>query len=185
LKSFHIPENAELDQEPGMAVLSDNRLIHKMFFFYCGNARSHKNLEFIINIFNSNPDLPPLVLAGKGHKHGANVIVAGVVSNSALKALYMSATAFIFPSKYEGFGLPILESLHAKTPVIASNISAFLEFNTKNISFFELNDERAFLTVVRDRCVKNFVEEPGFFEKFSKEQIYKLNDSLILRPLIK
>jgi glycosyltransferase involved in cell wall biosynthesis len=52
------------------------------------------------------------------------IIVAGYVRNEDLAALYSGALAFVYPSFYEGFGLPVLEAMQCGAPVIASNTSS-------------------------------------------------------------
>lgn len=177
--SFHIPEDSEIGGEGDYAILERHNLQIKKFYFYCGNNRPHKNLNFIIKIFENNPNLPPLVLAGKGHHDFKNVITTGVVTEEELKALYQSATAFVFPSKYEGFGLPVLESLRLGTSVIASKISAFLEFKTQNIFFFELDNERDFLEAINQALSHDFVHDKSFLDYYDKNKIYELNDVMI------
>lgn len=120
VSSIHIPEFSEICTNSDTLILEELRLKEKNFFFYCGNNRPHKNLQFVIDVFNSSPELPQLVLAGNGHSDSSNVKAVGVVSESALRTLYQASIAFIFPSKYEGFGLPVLEALGLKTIVIAS-----------------------------------------------------------------
>jgi glycosyltransferase involved in cell wall biosynthesis len=60
----------------------------------------------------------------KLHKH---VRFFGFVSHQTLAALYRLAAAFVFPSLYEGFGLPPLEAMASGTPVITSNVSSLPE----------------------------------------------------------
>lgn len=55
------------------------------------------------------------------------VVVAGFVDDADLAALYSGATAFVYPSLYEGFGLPPLEAMQCGTPVVASNTSSLPE----------------------------------------------------------
>lgn len=178
-KSYHIPEHSEINQLADKSYLKCKDLDFKRYYFYCGNSRPHKNLQFIISYFNANLEKPPLVLAGKGHVSSNNVIAVGIVSDAELKSLYEGCIAFIFPSKFEGFGLPILEALRSKTLVIASRISAFLEFDSKNIYFFELNNVVEFMEAIDNTCNKQFIEEPRFFEKYSEKYIYDLNDKLL------
>jgi glycosyltransferase involved in cell wall biosynthesis len=56
-----------------------------------------------------------------------DVHIAGFVSDDALKALYAAAEAVWFPSRYEGFGLPVLEAMACGAPVITSNASSLPE----------------------------------------------------------
>lgn len=177
--SFHIPEDSEISRKGDYTVLERYNLQIKKFYFYCGNNRPHKNLNFLIEIFKNNSNLPPLVLAGKGHQDCENVIVTGIVTEEELKALYQSAIAFVFPSKYEGFGLPVLESLRLGTFVIASNISAFLEFKTQNIFFFELDNERDFIEAMNLTLSNEFVYDKTFLDYYDKSKIYELNDIMI------
>ena len=51
-------------------------------------------------------------------------IITGLLSTEELAELYRNALAFLFPSLYEGFGLPILEAMACGCPVITSNVSA-------------------------------------------------------------
>ena len=55
------------------------------------------------------------------------VLIAGYVPDQHLSALYSGATAFVYPSHYEGFGLPPLEAMQCGTPVISSNSSSLPE----------------------------------------------------------
>ena len=106
----------------------------------------HKNIDHTIRCYvrlmqaGKTPDLQ-LVLAGAGgwnHDQifkkiaGAeafknNIVVTGFVANEDLAALYSGALAFVFPSLYEGFGLPPLEAMQCGVPVIVSNTSSLPE----------------------------------------------------------
>jgi len=80
-------------------------------------------------------DGPPLVLAGRTSDEAADlavpkrVILTGRVSDDELAALYSAATALVFPSEEEGFGLPPLEALACGTPVAAFDIDAMRELH--------------------------------------------------------
>ncbi len=64
----------------------------------------------------------------------------GYVADEYLPALYSGAEAFIFPSRYEGFGLPVLEAMACGTPVIASNIPPVLEVAGDAAIFFPVGN---------------------------------------------
>jgi glycosyltransferase involved in cell wall biosynthesis len=68
-------------------------------------------------------DAAPIVAAARDH--GAQLL--GRVSEDELRALYAGASAFAYPSLYEGFGLPILEAMAAGAPVLTSNVSSLPE----------------------------------------------------------
>ena len=176
VSSKHIPEFSIVHSKPDDSILERYGLERKKYFFYCGNNRLHKNLQFVIDLFNSHSDFPHLVLAGKGHADSKNVINLGVVTENELKSLYTSSIAFIFPSKYEGFGLPILEALDCKSLVIASEIPAFTEFKSKNILFFKIGDQFSFVSAIKNAMKANFVEEPKFFVYYNINKIYSLLD---------
>ncbi len=67
-------------------------------------------------------DQPAAALAGD-----ARVVVTGPISDATLKALYLSATALVFPSLYEGCGLPTLEAMRCACPVLASTAASIPE----------------------------------------------------------
>ncbi|MGJ1436878.1 glycosyltransferase family 4 protein [Sphingobacterium siyangense] len=179
LNSVHIPEESDVGTELDITILKRYNLETKSYFFYCGNNRPHKNIEFIAEIFSANANFPTLVLAGNGHHSRSNVVATGVVSEEELRALYTHAIAFVFPSKYEGFGLPVLESLRCKTIVVASDIPAFNEFRSNNILFFKEGDKQEFIRAIDTAQIKGYVDEPLFFNSYGKKKIYQLLDQLI------
>jgi glycosyltransferase involved in cell wall biosynthesis len=67
----------------------------------------------------------------------------------ALQGYYENAFALIVPSKIEGFGLPILEAMSLRCPVIASEISVFHELFGDNISYFDSEDRAALISAIR------------------------------------
>jgi glycosyltransferase involved in cell wall biosynthesis len=130
-----------------------NKLSESQYFLYVGNAYPHKNLEGLIRafkLFNQNKNYN-LVLIGKEDyfkkrlkKEFAdkNIIFKDFVSDEELAGFYRSATAYVFPSFSEGFGLPGIEAMAHGTPVLASNSSCLPEiygdaaiyFDPKNIN---------------------------------------------------
>ena len=122
-KKFNIPEN-------------------KKIIMYVGNLKPHKNLERLLEAYSKIKDIDDtrLLLVGKAFSNyngleekektlniKNKVIHTGIVSQGELVDLYNLADLFIFPSLYEGFGIPILEALACGTPVISSNTSSMPE----------------------------------------------------------
>jgi glycosyltransferase involved in cell wall biosynthesis len=114
------------------------------FVLYVGNIKPHKNLVRLIEAFDelrrTGPEelklliigdeiskLPALRRAVHRHKLHKHVRFVGYVSDGTLRILYRLASLFVFPSLYEGFGLPPLEAMASGTPVVASNQSSLPE----------------------------------------------------------
>jgi glycosyltransferase involved in cell wall biosynthesis len=114
------------------------------FILYAGNIKPHKNLVRLIEAFSQIRQGPfqelKLLIIGdqisklpalrravhqlKLHKH---VRFLGYIPDETLAVLYRSAEVFVFPSLYEGFGLPPLEAMASGTPVVTSNVSSLPE----------------------------------------------------------
>ena len=113
------------------------------FLLYVGTIEPRKNLTRLLHAWEPlyrAGEAPPLVIVGRrgwlsGDFYAAleaspardAVIFTGYVADADLPALYAAATAFVFPSLYEGFGLPPLEALAVGTPVSCSNTSSLPE----------------------------------------------------------
>lgn len=109
------------------------------FLLFVGSVNRRKNVETLLRAYrryrSQVPDPVPLVLAGPerdvfakaGYDLPDGVRTLGYVSDAELGWLYRNAAAFVFPSLYEGFGLPILEAMCAGTPVVTSDRGAMAE----------------------------------------------------------
>ena len=102
-----------------------------------------KNMETLIKAFARVPsslrERHKLVLAGDIRRRpelgqlvkdlgvGPQTVFAGIVSDDQLIELYQHAAVFVFPSRYEGFGLPVLEAMGCGCPVVSSNASSLPE----------------------------------------------------------
>lgn len=136
----------------GLTPIKDTQEINddlpEKFFLYVGNAYPHKNLAFLIDVFQeflkNHPDFY-LVLVGThnyfyqqleklAHQH---VIFAGFIADKKLAAYYRQSQAYIFPSLYEGFGLPPLEALAHQTPVLSSSASCLPEILADAVVYFD------------------------------------------------
>jgi glycosyltransferase involved in cell wall biosynthesis len=127
-----------------VARVRDRFLLNSPFILYTGNIKPHKNLDRLIEAFallrrrefdgvklliigdeiSKYPNLRRLVHRHQLHQH---VRFLGFVPDATLAVLYRLASLFVFPSLYEGFGLPPLEAMASGTPVISSNVSSLPE----------------------------------------------------------
>ncbi len=126
--------------------------IMKSYLLYVGNAYPHKNLERLVLAFNKiNNDFNSrfqLVLIGRKdyfynklgnfivNKKISNIIITDYISDKELVDLYRNAELFVFPSLYEGFGLPPLEALIKKIPVVSSNKGSLPEILEDKVVYF-------------------------------------------------
>jgi glycosyltransferase involved in cell wall biosynthesis len=132
------PDEAQVDR-----IRQRYQLDHP-FLLYVGNIKPHKNLERLIEAFGraragGMGDLrliiigdelskyPPLRQAVHRHRLDAHVRFLGFQPHDRLAVFYRLARAFVFPSLYEGFGLPPLEAMACGTPVVTSNVSSLPE----------------------------------------------------------
>ncbi len=120
--------------------------------------RPHKNLLALIGALAAIPaaERPALVLAGYPTAHEAqlrerasalglddDVRFRGWLSETEVEGLWAIADAFVFPSLYEGFGLPVLEAMARGVPVACSNASSLPEVAGEAALLFDPHDERA------------------------------------------
>lgn len=120
--------------------------IPETFLLYVGTIEPRKNLSRLIEAFSlfqkestDNHNIKLVLAGGKGWlcseiyarvqelKLENQVVFAGYIADEHLPYLYNMATAFVYPSLYEGFGLPPLEAMSCGTPVISSDTSSIPE----------------------------------------------------------
>lgn len=159
-----------IDESKANEVL-DKYKIKKPYFLYVGNVYPHKNIERLIEAIKlingklSTIDKKKLVANGRVTitlvivcarnvfeeklrrkiqeiKAEDKINFVGFVPDEELGILFSQSIAFIFPSLFEGFGLPGLEAMARETPVIASNIPVFNEIYDKAAIYFDPNDAK-------------------------------------------
>lgn len=130
------------NEETLMAVRKKYNLPERLVLFV-GNFNPRKNLERLMQAFDllkEKADLPQhLVIAGEqgwkfdkkqalsGIKHSSEIHFCGFVADADMPALYAAADLFVFPTLYEGFGIPVLEAQSCGAPVLTSNVSSLPE----------------------------------------------------------
>ncbi len=122
----------------GHAYLAQAGLAHRTFILVPGGLHFRKNAELILAaapaLLQRYPDLVIAIVnhtnpayAAKAEALAPRVRLLGFVSDEALHALYTAATVVWFPSRYEGFGLPVVEAMACGASVVASNSSSIPE----------------------------------------------------------
>ncbi len=170
--------------------------IQSPYFLNVGTIEPRKNLNTLLEAFTlfkqkSKSNIKLVITGGNGwrtksfynrllnHPNKKDIIQIGYVKRSELPALYSNALAFIYPSYYEGFGLPVLEAMACGAPCIVSNTSslpevggdASLYFNPKKAS--ELMEKMVLIN--RNKAIQNSLREIALIQasKFSWEKYAK------------
>ncbi len=131
-----------MNEEDATAILAPFNLPAD-FLLSVGSVEARKNLKRVIESYQFlKPDLRiPLVIVGKGSRYKEEsqlmvrkagleklfIWIDGPTGTDQVQSMYQKARALVYPSLYEGFGLPVAESLLCKTPVITSNRSSLME----------------------------------------------------------
>lgn len=133
------------------------------FLLFVGDRTKYKNFQNLAEAFRilskADPELR-LVCAGRQFSEAesrhlaslgiADRTMARFVTDGQLAWLYANTACFVFPSAYEGFGLPILEAWHAGAPVALSKASCFPEIAANAASWFEPDDPEMMARAISD-----------------------------------
>ena len=143
--------------------LFKNSIKTEKLILHVGSFEKRKNLMILVKAFSKIKSTPlgkdfKLILVGStnffGNKSEFNliqnfitknnlkndIIITGYLSDKKIRKLYSKAFMYVFPSKNEGFGIPIIESFSAELPVICSNINVFKEIGKDAVLTFNNND---------------------------------------------
>ena len=151
------------------------------YLLYVGRLEKKKNIGRMVTAFTlikeKYPDLK-LVLAGAGgnqfdeikqiiadNKLESEVIITGYVAHADLAAIYNHADIFLFPTLYEGFGLPILEAMASGVPVITSNQAPHTEVGGEAAIYADSQSPQSLadgiIKVLDDAELKQSLKEKG------------------------
>jgi glycosyltransferase involved in cell wall biosynthesis len=145
--------------------------IPKKFLLFVGNRERYKNFYFFVfalkRVFEKFPDVklivtgPPLSEEEQGFIHETGLgdfVIQKKVNDVELAYYYSKALAFIYPSLYEGFGLPILEAFGCKCPVLLSNTPCFHEIARDAALYFDpksISDiSNKIISVIQDEQIR-------------------------------
>jgi glycosyltransferase involved in cell wall biosynthesis len=156
--------------------------MNEKYLFYLGNFRSYKNVEVLLRGFRLFLQMRPnvnikLVLAGNDLGDSMKILSKQLSIEECVKfiykpsdeqicSLYQNSVAFIFPSKYEGFGIPPLEAMSFGIPVIISDADALVETSGSAAAIFDRNDPqglaKTICKVIEDDCFRVQLIESGY-----------------------
>lgn len=160
------------------------------YILFVGTRANYKNFNYLVTsiaeIFKNSPDLY-LICAGGGEFDTEenelisllkieNQIIQRSFEEDELGFFYKKAKCFVFPSKYEGFGIPVLESMTCGCPVVLAHNSSFPEVAGSAGVYFDLNDSKDLSNKIKmlleDENLRNEFTLKGFeqVKKFSWER---------------
>lgn len=182
--------------------LAVNPIVRKRpYFFYVGNNKSHKNLKRLVQAFalsGLSCEMDLLLSCGATIELSDLVMALGLsdsvvfldgIDEAQLPSYYKGAVATVVVSLYEGFCLPILESMAVGTPVVTSNITAMPETAGNAAIFVDPYDvdsiKTSLIDVVENLLKRNFLIEAGLFrvKLYSWDNSRKLWDQA-LSPIL-
>lgn len=135
-----VPRSEEDNQD-----IRDKYSLPDKYIIYVGRIETKKNIQNLIKAYKLLNTDWPLVLVGRPGNYGyqeikklANqkVIFLGYIDHRDYPRLLSASTIFVFPSKFEGFGIPVLEAMSSKIPVVCSDIPALHEIAQEAVIYF-------------------------------------------------
>ena len=167
-----------------------NEILNKDFFLFMSTIEPRKNPITVLEAYevyrdNDYGDEKLIFIGAEGwnlkkfkeslarNKYKKDIIFTGYISETEKKWLLQNAVSLIYPSLYEGFGLPILEAFSIETPVITSNVSAMPEVGEDACIYVD-NPNDKYDLAKKMLIVKNLNEqEYELLKKKMKKQIKK------------
>ena len=125
---------------PPSAPLSERLGLPPEYLLFVGAAGPRKALDWLVGAHAATPSLPPLVLAGSGHRPGPRVLATGYLSEVDLRSVVAGASALVLPSREEGFGLPVLEAMACDVPVVCTDVAALREVSGGHATLVPFGD---------------------------------------------
>jgi glycosyltransferase involved in cell wall biosynthesis len=135
-----------------------------------GSINPRKNIKPLIEAFNSlNLEEYELLIVGATNSNfgkekfeidNKNIKLLGYVSDEELWKLYKSSALFVYPSLYEGFGIPILEALYFGCPVLTTNLEVYKEVYGKfEINYSDGNSSKDYMIAIKNALDNNLSEQ--------------------------
>lgn len=167
-----------IDNERRLEKIREKYGLTKKIILFTGSISPRKNLARLIEAFQMISHRLPhdLVITGdKGWKNAKELLLIrqnpriqkiGFVPESEIACLYNLADMYIYPSLYEGFGLPVLEAQACGVPVIASNATSIPEVGRDSVCYVDPTSvygmADAILKVASDKKYRDFLIQKGF-----------------------
>jgi glycosyltransferase involved in cell wall biosynthesis len=154
---------------PDPGILARLGIQPRKYFLFVGSKTKNKNLSVAIEAARllERNDIPLVIVGGDNSKvfqdnlgkSDSGLLLAGRLTDSEIAALYAHALAFVFPSLYEGFGVPPLEAMVFGCPVIASTADAVMETCGEAAAYFSATDAGALKQLMLERLTVGAISD--------------------------
>lgn len=172
--------------------ISKLNIERKDYYLYVGNLEIRKGTDILLKAFSSyvdNEGKKNLVLAGKIKDDEVKLLLddvsqktnqikyLGYIDDETRSKLYNECGCFVFPSRGEGFGMPIIEALSCGAPVIASDLSVFHELVGECVKYVGVNENDLLWALLADKV-------EAFDEVQLKNSLEKLSPHVICDKIV-
>lgn len=182
----HLAANSNfkpLDKDYCKTLIKNKYNFSLPYILYIGGFSSRKNAKDLITAFNNvfkDLNEPHVLLLGGSIKDEGlklveysktlsfknNIIFTGFIEDNLLPTLYNGAELFVYPSLYEGFGLPPLEAMSCMTPVITTNVTSIPEVTKDSCILIDPNDidtlENTLLDLLNNKTLREELAKKGY-----------------------
>lgn len=173
-------------------LILDDLIIRNKYWLFISIFRPYKNIDGLIDtygkLYSKYKEIPDLIMIGdyplnyqgidkykkiisdliKKYKLENKIMFLGLKSHKESMQYLANTTLFIFPSKFEGFGLPILEAMALGIPVLSSNLHSLPEVGGDTIKYFNPNSENEFYNQLEEIFLNGYNKDITEAESRSK-----------------
>jgi len=180
---FRVIDDSRLLQQ-----VLDKHGVYRPFIVTIGGSEYRKNIARLIDVFQTKfaEDYQLVVIGGAWRKFDlrqdrgslSNVVFTGPVTQEELVSLYSLASLFVFPSLYEGFGLPVLEAMACGVPVAASNSSSIPEVAGDAALMFDPMDENQMYLSIKKILDSKSLQKELTCKGLEQVKLFRWEDTL-------
>lgn len=192
-KTFHINQNKiiitpnghehfNIEKYTDFNIVKNKYNLPDNYYFTLGGEAPSKNSEILLKIFCENSNINLIFVGIKNlnysflynkYKNFKNIKFLPYIEQNDLVSLYMNAKAFLFPSTYEGFGIPLLEAMKCGCPIICSNRTCLPEVAGNAALYFNPIDMNSILAKIK--YLENNPAEKQQLIQYGKENLNKFS----------
>ena len=158
------------------SIIDREDLKGKKYVLAVSSMNPSKNFPLVLDVARIMPDVEFIIAGGSNEKVfksagvdvPQNARLIGYVSDEELMALYRHASVFVYPSLYEGFGIPPLEAMMCGCPAIVSDIEVFHEVYGDSVEYCDFKDDRLWMRVLKEVMGNTYYKKTNFDNFCSK-----------------